>query len=257
MPPLGPDEIYRLTAYTKFGRIVDFLKTGNADEGLEASCAYYGVTTKEINDCRTAGRTGREVATMVMDKNLNQKRPVHPVYISCVKEYHKTGNLSDSHTPFYWFVFYFEKGPPATSYGCQAFEDALNIYGYDSIEMHNLVTNGKTALDVALEIVSRSTQQKLCITNFSPLIDYIDYGDDFLNGTAFRYIDEYLKTGEKTDQVIVAGDKYGYTFNQLLRFRDAGKTGRDIANEVLDRELGQRDGVSKLGQRDGVSETGH
>jgi len=136
-------------------------------------------------------------------------------------------------------------------------ESSLYSSGRVAATVEKLKAAGKTALDVALEIVSRSTQQKLCITNFSHLIDYIDYGDDFLNGTAFRYIDEYLKTGEKTVQVIVAGDKYGYTFNQLLGFRDAGKTGRDIANEVLDRELGQRDGVSKLGQRDGVSETGH
>jgi len=256
MPPLGPDEIYGLTAYTKFGRIVDFLKTGNADEGLEASCLCYSLTLNDLKRFRDAGKTGREVATMVVDKRRLQKKPMDPVFIESVVEYLKTGK-TESSSPFYWIDFFFKKGKPVNSGNYQQFEDALQLFDYNNVELYELKAAGKTALDVALEIVSRSTQQKLCITNFSHLIDYIDYGDDFLNGTAFRYIDEYLKTGEKTVQVIVAGDKYGYTFNQLLGFRDAGKTGRDIANEVLDRELGQRDGVSKLGQRDGVSETGH
>jgi len=158
MPPLGPYVINGLTASTKFGPIADYLESGKAGMGLEASCLCYSLTLNDLKSFRDAGKTGREVATMVVDKRCLQKKPMDPVFIESVVEYLKTGK-TESSSPIYWIDFYFKKGKPVNSGNYQQFEDALQIFDYNNVELYELKAAGKTARDVATEIVARSTQQ--------------------------------------------------------------------------------------------------
>ena len=58
-----------------------------------------------------------------------------------------------------------------------------------------------------------------------------------LDGTTFRYIAEYLESGETTQpyRLEVACSDFGYTMGELDLLRVSGKTARDVAAEIVGR----------------------
>jgi hypothetical protein len=68
------------------------------------------------------------------------------------------------------------------------------------------------------------------------LQEFIDYNRN-LDGTTFRYIAEYLETGNNIHpyRLEVACSDFGYTLCELDSLRIDGKTARDIAVEILGR----------------------
>ena len=63
-------------------------------------------------------------------------------------------------------------------------------------------------------------------------------GNTALGGTTFRYIHDFLATGDEKAQAArlgVACADFGYTLAELRALRAAGKTGRDVAAEVVGR----------------------
>jgi hypothetical protein len=68
------------------------------------------------------------------------------------------------------------------------------------------------------------------------LSDYVTDGDKaHLGFTTFRHIDAFLATGEEAPRLWVACGDFGYTLGDLQRLRAAGKTGRQVAAEVVAR----------------------
>ena len=68
------------------------------------------------------------------------------------------------------------------------------------------------------------------------LQEFIDYKRN-LDGTTFRYIAEYLETGNNIQpyRLEVACSDFGYTLCELDSLRLSGKTTRDIAAEIVGR----------------------
>jgi len=58
-----------------------------------------------------------------------------------------------------------------------------------------------------------------------------------LDSTTFRYIAEYLETGDNIQpyRLEVACSDFGYTISELDSLRVSGKTARDIAAEIVGR----------------------
>jgi len=58
-----------------------------------------------------------------------------------------------------------------------------------------------------------------------------------LDGTTFRYIAEYLETGDNIQpyRLEVACSDFGYTLCEIDSLRVSGKTARDIAAEIVSR----------------------
>ena len=68
------------------------------------------------------------------------------------------------------------------------------------------------------------------------LTDYVTDGDKaHLDCTTFQHIDAFLATGEEAPRLWVACGDFGYTLGELQRLRAAGKTGRQVAAEVVAR----------------------
>jgi hypothetical protein len=68
------------------------------------------------------------------------------------------------------------------------------------------------------------------------LTEYAADGDKaHLEYTTFRHIDTFLASGEVAPRLWVACGDFGYPLEELQQLRAAGKTGRQVAAEVVAR----------------------
>jgi hypothetical protein len=89
-------------------------------------------------------------------------------------------------------------------------------------------------VEFAAELAERKSALPPAVVGI--LSDYATDGDKtHLGFTTFRHIDAFLATGEEAPRLWVACGDFGYTLGDLQRLRAAGKTGRQVAAEVVAR----------------------
>jgi len=88
--------------------------------------------------------------------DYRQKKPVLMRYLSGVEEY-LNKKITCYREPIFYIAQYLENQPIFCHEDYQRFEDAMTIFGYDIYELRDCRAAGMTGLDIAREIVARST----------------------------------------------------------------------------------------------------
>ena len=96
------------------------------------------------------------------------------------------------------------------------------------------LTCDEKLVEFAAELAERKSALPPAVVGL--LSDYATDGDKaHLGYTTFRHIDTFLATGEKAPRLWVACGDFGYPLEELQQLRAAGKTGRQVAAEVVAR----------------------